>query len=94
LEKEVRLRDEYIDRIQTSLKDAETMLVRRLDDFFVERSNRRFQTNAVFQANQKLKSIKQAEYRKVNTEELIKFAHKISRTHAVAAPLTWQQGLQ
>uniref|UniRef100_A0A914WPZ6 Mediator of RNA polymerase II transcription subunit 4 n=1 Tax=Plectus sambesii TaxID=2011161 RepID=A0A914WPZ6_9BILA len=75
LEKEVRQRDEYIDRIQTSLKDAETMLI-----------------NAVFQANQKLKSIKQAEHRKVNTEELTKFSHKISRTHAIAAPLTWQQG--
>jgi len=49
-------------------------------------------TNAVFQANHKLKSIAQSESQKVNSEQLVRFAHRISRTNAVAAPHTWQQG--
>lgn len=47
---------------------------------------------AIYQANQKLQSISKANKRPVSSEELIKFAHRISASNAVCAPLTWQQG--
>lgn len=47
---------------------------------------------AIFQAKQKLQSIAKANKRPVPSEELIKFAHRISASNAVCAPLTWQQG--
>lgn len=49
-------------------------------------------STAIFQANQKLASIARANKRPVPSEELIKFAHRISASNAVCAPLTWQQG--
>lgn len=49
-------------------------------------------STAIFQANQKLQSIAKANKRPVPSEELIKFAHRISASNAVCAPLTWQQG--
>ncbi|XP_053669712.1 mediator of RNA polymerase II transcription subunit 4 [Anopheles nili] len=47
---------------------------------------------SIFQARQKLGSIAKANKRPVASEELIKFAHRISASHAICAPLTWQQG--
>lgn len=47
---------------------------------------------AIFQAKQKLASIAKANKKPVMSEELIKFAHRISASNAVCAPLTWQQG--
>ncbi|XP_044259123.1 mediator of RNA polymerase II transcription subunit 4 [Tribolium madens] len=47
---------------------------------------------AIYQANQKLQSISRANKRPVSSEELIKFAHRISASNAICAPLTWQQG--
>lgn len=47
---------------------------------------------AIFQAKQKLQSIARANKRPVPSEELIKFAHRISASNAICAPLTWQQG--
>ncbi|XP_076034230.1 mediator complex subunit 4 [Oratosquilla oratoria] len=47
---------------------------------------------ALYQANQKLQSIARANKRPVNSEELIKYAHRISSTYAVTAPTTWVQG--
>jgi mediator of RNA polymerase II transcription subunit 4 len=47
-------------------------------------------STAIFQARQKLASITKANKKSVNSEELIKFAHRISV--AMVAPLTWQQG--
>lgn len=44
----------------------------------------------IYQAKQKLESISKAQ--PVNSEELIKYSHKISASNAVAAPLNWQQG--
>lgn len=49
-------------------------------------------STAIYQANQKLQSIHKANQRPVSSEELIKFAHRISASNAVCAPLTWQQG--
>lgn len=47
---------------------------------------------SIFQARQKLGSIAKATKRPVSSEELIKFAHRISASNAICAPLTWQQG--
>jgi len=47
---------------------------------------------AIYQAKQKLQSIARANKRPVPSEELIKYAHRISATNAICAPLTWQQG--
>ncbi|KAJ1521888.1 hypothetical protein ONE63_002226 [Megalurothrips usitatus] len=47
---------------------------------------------AIYQARQKLSSIAKANKRPVPSEDLIKFAHRISSSHAVCAPLTWAQG--
>lgn len=44
---------------------------------------------AIFQARRKLDSINQANKRPVSSEELIKYAHRISAANAVCAPLTW-----
>lgn len=49
-------------------------------------------STALFQAKQKLNSIKKANDHKVSSEELIKYAYRISASNAVCAPLTWQQG--
>ncbi|XP_046325963.1 mediator of RNA polymerase II transcription subunit 4-like [Haliotis cracherodii] len=47
---------------------------------------------AMYQAKQKLNTISQASKKAVSSEELIKFAHRISASNAVAAPVTWQPG--
>ena len=44
---------------------------------------------AIFQAHRKLASINQASKRPVSSEELIKYAHRISSANAISAPLTW-----
>ncbi|XP_044755720.1 mediator of RNA polymerase II transcription subunit 4 [Coccinella septempunctata] len=49
-------------------------------------------STAIYQANQKLQSISRANKKPVSSEELIKFAHRISASNAICAPLTWQQG--
>jgi len=49
-------------------------------------------STAIFQARQKLASIAKANKRPVSSEELIKYAHKVSASNAICAPLTWQQG--
>lgn len=49
-------------------------------------------STALFQARQKLASINRANKKPVSSEELIKFAHRISATHSICAPLQWQQG--
>ncbi|XP_068204352.1 mediator of RNA polymerase II transcription subunit 4 isoform X2 [Palaemon carinicauda] len=51
-------------------------------------------TVALYQARQKLQSITKANKRPVNSEELIKYAHRISSTYSVTAPTNWQQGDQ
>ncbi|KAH9490295.1 Mediator of RNA polymerase II transcription subunit 4 [Bulinus truncatus] len=47
---------------------------------------------AVYQAKQKLTAIKQAQQNKVPSEDLIKYAHRISASNAVSAPPTWGPG--
>lgn len=47
---------------------------------------------AIYQAKQKLALIRQANAHPVPSEELIKYAYKISSCHSVAAPYNWEQG--
>ncbi|CAI9737051.1 mediator of RNA polymerase II transcription subunit 4-like [Octopus vulgaris] len=47
---------------------------------------------AIYQAKQKLNSIAQANKKTISSEELIKFAHRISASNAIAAPVTWAPG--
>lgn len=47
---------------------------------------------AIYQAKQKLGLINKANERPLSSEELIKYAHRISSCHAVAAPHNWEQG--
>ncbi|XP_063808865.1 mediator of RNA polymerase II transcription subunit 4 isoform X1 [Pseudophryne corroboree] len=47
---------------------------------------------AVYQAKEKLKSINKAKRGAISSEELIKYAHRISASNAVCAPLTWVPG--
>ncbi|XP_067948778.1 mediator of RNA polymerase II transcription subunit 4-like [Watersipora subatra] len=48
--------------------------------------------SAVFDAKKKLASIKKAEEKAVSADDLIRFAHRISASGAVAAPPTWVPG--
>lgn len=52
----------------------------------------RILATAVYEAKQKLQSIARANKKPVASEELIKYAHRISASNAICAPLTWQQG--
>ncbi|XP_074658071.1 mediator of RNA polymerase II transcription subunit 4-like [Tubulanus polymorphus] len=47
---------------------------------------------AIYQAKQKLSSIQLANQKAVQSEELIKYAHRISANNSVAAPPTWAPG--
>lgn len=49
-------------------------------------------STAIYQARQKLDAIEKANNKKISSEELIKFAHRISASNAVAAPPTWAPG--
>ncbi|KAI3411899.1 hypothetical protein GPALN_001959 [Globodera pallida] len=47
---------------------------------------------ATYQAEKKLKSVKQSEMNRVFSEDVIRFAHQISKNHSVASSVYWQQG--
>lgn len=47
---------------------------------------------AVYQARQKLQCIAKSNEKSVSVDDLIKYAHKISCSYAVAAPHNWQHG--
>lgn len=49
-------------------------------------------STSIFQSKQKLKAIDKAQANPVDSEELIKYGHRISASNAVSAPLSWQQG--
>lgn len=49
-------------------------------------------STALFQARQKLDNIQKSIKRPIPSEDLIKFAHKISASYGICAPLTWTQG--
>merc|ERR1712168_611874 len=75
LQREVDAQQEDIKKLQTHLKEAESLL-----------------SNAVYQAKQKLEHIRRANSHPVLSEELIKYAHKISASNSVACPPGWTPG--
>ena len=48
----------------------------------------------MYEAKKKLASINKAEEKAVSADDLIRFAHRISASGAVAAPSTWVPGMQ
>ncbi|KAA8579177.1 hypothetical protein FQN60_018750 [Etheostoma spectabile] len=50
------------------------------------------EATAVYQAKEKLKSIDKARKGSISSEEIIKYAHRISASNAVCAPLNWVPG--
>lgn len=99
LETEVERHDVEIRNLQKQLKEAEQLLVIQICIMlhFLKIRNVWIhilfcQATAIFQAKQKLQSIARANRRPVSSEELIKFAYRISASNAVCAPLSWQQG--
>ncbi|CDW55937.1 mediator of RNA polymerase II transcription [Trichuris trichiura] len=85
IQHDIEVRNEYIDRLRGCLLEAESILA---SDF----CNFQLIMNAIFQANLKLRSIKQADLRPVSADDLVRYAHRISAANSVTAPLTWQQG--
>ncbi|XP_054152905.1 mediator of RNA polymerase II transcription subunit 4-like [Oppia nitens] len=51
-------------------------------------------TTALFQAKHKLQLISKVTQQAIPSEELIRYAHKISAAHSVAAPYNWEIGDQ
>ncbi|XP_067036258.1 mediator of RNA polymerase II transcription subunit 4-like isoform X2 [Acropora muricata] len=49
-------------------------------------------SSALFQAKKKLSAVNQANKGTVSSEELIKYAHRISSSNAVEAPISWMPG--
>ena len=47
----------------------------------------------MYEAKKKLASINKAEEKAVSADDLIRFAHRISASGAVAAPSTWVPGM-
>lgn len=82
-------RQKIIDQLQEEVKKRDECITKISTCF---KNTEDVLINAIYQANQKLKSIGEANRKKVSPDDLIKYAHKISSTNAVAAPLTWQQG--
>jgi len=77
LQQEVDAQQEDIKKLQTHLKEAESLL-----------------SNAVYQAKQKLDHIRKANRNPVSSEELIRYAHKISASNSVSCPPGWTPGDQ
>lgn len=98
LKNEVDRQDKYIKDFERQLKDAEQILVRVIFSNFswiipwFTDIRCYSQATANFQAKQKLISIRKANKRPVSSEELIKYAHRISSSEAICAPLSWQAG--
>uniref|UniRef100_A0A914RKI2 Mediator of RNA polymerase II transcription subunit 4 n=1 Tax=Parascaris equorum TaxID=6256 RepID=A0A914RKI2_PAREQ len=60
--------------------------------FYCSCSARNLLFAVIQQAGIKIKSVRQAEAKKVNSEQVIRFANQISKTYSVAAPLFWRIG--
>lgn len=78
-----------MDALQTEV-DKQDQEIRQLQKHLKEAEH--ILATAIFQAKQKLNAIARANKQAISSEELIKYAHRISASNTVAAPLTWQQG--
>uniref|UniRef100_A0A914DDA6 Mediator of RNA polymerase II transcription subunit 4 n=1 Tax=Acrobeloides nanus TaxID=290746 RepID=A0A914DDA6_9BILA len=82
-------REEYIRTLEKCVEDRNTVIESIMNELKLTEAAL---SEAVFQAGKKLKSVHQSEKHRVNSEEIIRFAHQISKSNSVAAPLSWQQG--
>ena len=79
--------EQQIDEVKSEAEEQDN-LIRNLQKQLKEAES--LLSNTIYQAKQKLESVSQAQ--PVLSEDLIKYAHKISASNAVAAPPNWQQG--
>ncbi|XP_007944566.1 mediator of RNA polymerase II transcription subunit 4 [Orycteropus afer afer] len=82
------------ERLLSALEDLEVLsraALRRLRCEFPKIVHE-CRATAVYQAKEKLKSIEKARKGAISSEEIIKYAHRISASNAVCAPLTWVPG--
>ncbi|XP_076435482.1 mediator of RNA polymerase II transcription subunit 4-like [Babylonia areolata] len=83
-------------KIQEEIDACERVLARQ--DYEIKKLQRTLKSlemgmsTSVYQAKQKLKSVHQANENPIPSEEIIKFAHRISASNAAAAPITWAPG--
>lgn len=74
-------------RSEIGKQDAEISLLQQS-----LRSAEQTLAGAIYQAKQKLAHIRRAQDKSVSSEDLIRYAHRISASHAVAAPYNWEVG--
>ncbi|KAI1705358.1 vitamin-D-receptor interacting mediator subunit 4 domain-containing protein [Ditylenchus destructor] len=82
-------REEYIRTLEKTV-DTKDSVIRKLASElkYVELSLQ----EATYQAEKKLKSIRESETNRAFSEDVIRLAHQISKSHSVASSLFWQQG--
>ena len=81
-------RDKIIHHVESIIRSAETAVMKSgyrvswfiICEFFKIKSNKRLQ------------SARHSEIRLVDSEEVIKFAHQISRGYSITTPHYWKQG--
>ncbi|VVC30538.1 Mediator complex, subunit Med4 [Cinara cedri] len=81
--------EKKVDAIKAEI-ETQDQHITQMQKHFKEAEN--ILATALFQAKQKLQSINKASKHPVSSEDLIKYAHRISASNAVCAPLTWQPG--
>lgn len=72
--------------------DRHDQQIRQLQKQFKEAEH--ILATAIYQAKQKLQIISKATSHPIPSEELIRYAHKISAAHSVSAPYNWEIGDQ
>ncbi|XP_043847563.1 mediator of RNA polymerase II transcription subunit 4 isoform X4 [Dromiciops gliroides] len=86
------------EKLLSVLEDLEVLSRELIENLAISRSQKLLQpgeenqATAVYQAKEKLKSIDKARKGAISSEEIIKYAHRISASNAVCAPLTWVPG--
>jgi len=84
------------EKVQKVINALKSQVVKRDNEIkLLQRALKEAETvmaTAVYQARQKLSAVRQAKTNKVPSEDLIKYAHRISASNAVAAPPTWGPG--
>ncbi|GMS84190.1 hypothetical protein PENTCL1PPCAC_6365 [Pristionchus entomophagus] len=86
---EYREREELIAQLQKCVDNRDEIIQSYADNL---RGAEQVLTKGIFQANKKLKNMAESEANPVYSEDVIKFAHQISKSYSVAAPQFWQQG--
>ena len=79
--------EQQIEEVRAQVEEQDA-LIRNLQKQLKEAES--LLSNTIYLAKQKLESVSKA--KPVLSEDLIKYAHKISASNAVAAPPNWQQG--